>query len=402
MMLFLLLIRPSIDVFRNFGLKFGPVATLNLNAIFAILIIILGSLFILIQRKSFLNNQVSKFFLFYLIFTLVWGVSVSTNRMNFFATFLRELSFFIVFSLSFQLFNKDKQIKNLTIVCIMSSLVPIVVASQQAIKRGFKFPLYIRPAIEGVHPGIQGTFSHPSGLGIYLMLILLISFGFMLTRVKRINIAKWITVTGILYFFLILTYFRTAWVGLLGALVIISIVKYRRLLFPILLVALISLTVAPSIIQRARQLTSWYWRIRLWTRLLLLGGNKLDYIFGRGLGSMSILLHNIWGLGIVTAHGTYLKIFFETGILGVFLFLYIKLLVLRKAFFLIGEDNSQYVRSVAIAVFGMTISLFIAYTSQTIVGPAVMWYYWVYAGALFGMEYKLRGKESFNFSVDRK
>jgi len=396
-LLFLLLIRPSVGVFRNFGLEFGPVAVLNLNAILAIFVITLGLVFLLIHKHNFLDNKVSRLFLLYLAFTLLWGIFVSKNRINFSAVFLRQLSFLVVFCLSFRLFNRNEQVKKLTTVCIMSSVVPLAVAFQQTIKRGLKFPLYLS-SVEGVHPGIQGTLSHPGALGIYLMLLLLISSGFLFTEIKKTNVLKWIAVVGVLYFFLILTYFRIAWAGFFGALVIISLLKYRKLSVPILVLVLISLVVAPSILQRLPQFSSWYWRIRLWNGLLLSGGNVTDYAFGRGLGSISVLLSGVWGMGVVTSHNTYIKVFFETGILGTYLFLSIKLLVLKTAYNLLGKDKPRCVRAVSIAVFGMSIALFIGYITQSITDPAVMWYYWAYAGALYGMGYQLRKEKAVSFS----
>jgi len=391
--LFLLLIRPSVDVFRNFGFEFGPVATLNVNAILAILVIIPGVFFLLIHKHNFLDNKVSRFFLLYLAFTLLWGILVSNNRINSSAVFLRELSFFVVFCLSFRLFNRNQQIKKLTAVFILSSVVPLSVAFLQAIKRGLEFPVHL-PSIEGAHPGIQGTFSHPAGLAIYLMLLLLVSSGLLLTETKKASVLKWTAVSAILYFFLILTYYRTAWAGFFGALVIISLLKYRKLSVPILVLVLISLVVAPSILQRSSEFSSWYWRVRVWNRLLLSGGNTLDYLFGRGLGSISVLLSDVWGMGVVTAHNTYMRVFFETGILGICLFLSVKLLLLRRAYDLLGKDRPGCVRAVSIAVFGMSIALFIGYATQSITGPAVMWYYWAYAGALYGLEHQFKKEKA--------
>ena len=393
--LLLLLIRPSADVFRNFGFEFGPVATLNVNAMLAIVVIISGVFFLLVHKHRFLDNKVSRFFLAYLAFTLLWGIVVSKNRMNFSAVFLRELSFFTVFYLSFQLFNRKERVKNLTTVCVISSVVPLTVAFQQAIKRGFEFPLYLS-SVKGVHPGIQGTFSHPAGLGIYLMLLLLISSGFLLTESKKVSVLKWTALSAILYFFLVLSYYRTAWAGLLVAFVALAIIsfrRYRRLLVLVLLLVVISSAVAPSILQRSSEFSSWYWRVRVWNRLLLSGGNTVDYLFGQGLGSISVVLSDAWRMSVVTAHNTYIRALFETGILGTCLFLSVKLLLLKRAYNLLGKDRPECVRAVSIAVFGMSIALFVGYVSQSITGPAVMWYYWAYAGALYGLEHQFSMKK---------
>jgi len=388
-LLLLLLIRPSVDVFRNIGLQFGPVATLNLNAMLAISVIILGVFFVSVHKHTFLENKVSKLFLVYLAFTLVWGMVMARNRMNVSAVFLRELSLFVVFFLSFQLFSRNQHIKKLTTICILSSAIPLGVAFLEAIRRGLRFPLHL-PSIEGVHPGIRGLFSHPSGLGVYMMLLLMICLGFVLTENRKVGVLKWTAVAGVLYFFLILSYFRTAWAGFLGAVLVISLLKYRKLLVIALLLIAISLVVAPSILERLPELSSWHWRLGVWNRLLLYEGNVMDYVFGRGLGSVSVLMRDVWRMDQVTGHSIYVKVFFETGILGTFLFLSMKLLLLKTALNLIGKDQPRCVRAVSLAVFGMSIALLIAYTTQSIRGPAVLWYYWTFAGALCGMEYQLR------------
>lgn len=388
-LLLLLLIRPSVDVFRNIGLQFGPVATLNLNAVLAIVVIILGVFFASVRKHTFLENKISKLFLVYLAFTLVWGMVMARNRMNVSAVFLRELSLFVVFFLSFQLFSRSREVKKLTTICILSSAIPLGVAFLEAVKRGFRFPLHL-PSIGGVHPGIRGLFSHPAGLGVYMMLLLMICLGFVLTENRKVGVLKWTAVAGVLYFFLILSYYRTAWAGFLGAVLAVSLLKYRKLLVIILLLTAISLVIAPSILERLPELSSWHWRLGVWNRLLLSKGSAIDYMFGRGLGSVSVLMRDVWRMDNVTGHSIYVKVFFETGILGTCLFLSMKLLLLKTALNLIGKDQPRCVRAVSLAVFGMSIALLIAYATQSIRGPAVLWYYWTFAGALCGMEYQLR------------
>lgn len=124
----------------------------------------------------------------------------------------------------------------------------------------------------------------------------------------------------------------------------------------------------------------------------------MDYIFGRGLGSVSVLMRDVWGMDRVTSHSMYVKMFFETGILGTCLFLSMKLLLLKTAVNLLGKDQPRCARAVSLAVFGMSIALLIGYIAQSIRGPAVLWYYWAYAGALCGMEYRLNKQKPVDLS----
>jgi len=222
------------------------------------------------------------------------------------------------------------------------------------------------------------------------MLALIIAVGFLFTRSKRSKVVEWTIISLVLYFLLVLTYFKTAWVGFLAALTGISVVKYRRMLLPILSVILVSLLALPTILQRLAQTRSWYWRTRLWNRIIMTMKEDLaGFAFGKGFGSLSVLLNDIWEMPVVTIHNTYIEVLFGTGLVGLILFLTVKLLILKKAYKLLQRDVSNDIRALAIIVFGMSIALFVAYMAQSITGPATMWYYWIYAGALCGVEHRL-------------
>jgi len=127
-LLVILLVRPSLDLFQSLGVKFGPAATLNINAALAIFIIIFGISLFLAHKHNFLNNAVSKLFVSFLAITFIWGVCVSKNQMDFLAAFLRELSCLVIFCLGAYLFNQDNQIRKLAAVCIMSGIIPLCTA----------------------------------------------------------------------------------------------------------------------------------------------------------------------------------------------------------------------------------------------------------------------------------
>jgi len=386
----ILLIRPSLDIFKNLGIKFGPAATLNINAVLAIFIIIFGISLFLAHRHNFLNNAVSKLFASFLAITFIWGILVSKNQMDFLAAFLRELSCLVIFCLGAYLFNQDNQIRRLTAACLISGIVPLCAGLYGLIERGFELPLTLASTarISSV-TGSDAIRSAP-GLAIWLMLASIIAVGFLFTRSKRSKTIEWTFISIVLYCLLILTYFRTAWAGFLAALICISVVKYRKMLIPIISAIAVSLLALPTILQRLPQTRSWYWRTRLWNRVIMtMKEDIVGLALGKGFGSASVLLYDIWEMPQRTIHNTYLEIFFATGLVGLTLFLVVKVLLLVKAYKLLQRDVSNDIRALAIIVFGMSIALFVAYMAQSITGPSVMWYYWIYAGALCGVEHRL-------------
>jgi len=390
-LLLLLLIRPTMDIFSSYGIRFGPVAILNVNAVLAFFVIVVGFLFFLIYRYNFLSNTVSKIFLSFLVITFFWGVFVSQNLMNFFAVFSRELSCFIVFCLATYLFREIKHIRKLAVVSIISGAVPLCVAYYQVVRQGFRLPLSLFPAESVRVAAVGGAIRSAPELAVWLMLALMISVGFLLTRNKGSSILKWGILSIFLYVSLIFTYFRTAWAGILFAILVISIMRYRKLLIAFVSAVFISLFVMPSILQRLPAFSSWYWRTRLWERIILsVREDILGFLMGRGFGSISVLLRDMWEMDVTTAHNTYIETFFQTGLIGITLYLLMRLIILKKAYSLLRLPLSRDVKALLTGVFGMTIALFVAYIAQTITGPAVMWYYWAFAGALFGIERSLK------------
>ena len=188
---------------------------------------------------------------------------------------------------------------------------------------------------------LQGTFSHPGSLGLYLVPFIVVAIAGL---GSASGIRRWsrLALVGVLGLFLLLTYSRTALIVLVTALALLLLLQAsqlgaralgRILLLGVLLFAIAWFLAGDMIRQRFSNITidreviaaalegksenSLTWRVFNWGTLIKMGAKKP--IIGHGLGMTMVLnpiVNEVYGGKPFNAHNDFVRFFFESGAIG--------------------------------------------------------------------------------------
>jgi len=285
------------------------------------------------------------------------------------------------------------QLELLVGAVLVTSLYPI----GDAIKQYAAGDLLVRPGQSNEFAAVRGPFNHPNVLAFYLLVIIAIAL-VMFLEARMLNLR--VALGGFLFLAtacLLLTYTRSAWIGLAAVMLLLGLIQYRKLLIVgLVLLALAALAfpgAANKVEQRfgdlstssqAHAQSSWAWRTGQWRRMIHWGWKKP--ILGQGLGSYERLTVKEFGfedptyqvvdtadpgghpLGI-SAHNDYLKMFVETGLVGLALWL-ATLIGLT-----VSAARSRRVveaRAPATAMLSVMIALLVVSSADTVQGYTVI------------------------------
>lgn len=310
-----LLIRPLLDInfIRNINV--------NLGSLFTVFLIIICGLDLLkkenlskIKNIYFLKtaNKLYFFYLLFVLFSFVFSNNILVSTLD----YLRLLSIMVAFNCAGVYFTDDQQKNLLLKVIIASSILPFFFGVYQLItKQGGQYtPGFNR---------IFGTFIHPNVFAQFLILIFFILLYTIL--VKKLNkLQKSIAVAYlfITVLFLYSTFSRGPWIAFITALGFFFSIKnkFSVKIFFLILSLLMLMLILPHVKIRFEELqstsyygiSSWEWRLRLW-RMSIKGLFNHPFL-GNGLGMYESHMS-------VMAHNDYLRIIYETGFLGLLLYL---------------------------------------------------------------------------------
>ena len=272
---------------------------------------------------------------------------------------------------------------------ILSGVHPVLLGLQQLLTGKY--------VTKGGFNSVQGPFDFPNEFGFYLVIILLMSLvgAFELRR-------KWARIGSALLAVATLvvlqhTYTRSAWIGAALALLVLALFHYRRLVLVAVLVLAVTIVAAPSAVDAvqarfgdlasqnaANSKNSLKWRRGEWARMTHFGDEKP--LTGQGFGSYQRLTVKEFGLqdgsfstietepgrGVTNvgfaAHNDYVKLYVETGVPGVILWISVLIgLVLTAA----AATRVPELRPWAVAVAGLGVAFALMSASDNIQGYAV-------------------------------
>ena len=236
------------------------------------------------------------------------------------ASLLLLINYAVVYS-----FQNAGGVKRVIYLILFSSIIPELLGLYQWIGRhGLK--------IEGVNR-VFGSFVHPNVFAEYLIVIffLLVFLAFSPESTRRLK--KWtrlyLFITAVSIFN---TFTRNVWIALLiSSAVLISFGKpLSKKLKNLFIGALFLILLIPVIYSRIMDLanpvsgmSSWEWRMILWRKTF---DSVLERpFFGHGLGMFQ-------QENAVMAHNDYLRLSFEVGFIGLFLYLLVLAMVLIFSF----------------------------------------------------------------------
>ena len=244
---------------------------------------------------------------------------------------------------------------------------------------------------------VQGPFDFPNEFGFYLVIVLLLSIVALFeVRRPRLRIGAGLLALGTLVV-LQHTYTRSAWIGFALAFLVLAIVQYRRLIVVALIALGLAVVAAPgavgSVQQRfgdlgsqnaANSKNSLKWRRGEWARMTHYGDEKP--LTGEGFGGYQRLTVKEFGYQDLTfstirrngagaissigfaAHNDYVKLYVETGVPGVILWVAVLIGVVLTA---AHAARVPGLRPWAVAVAALAAAFALMSASDNIQGYAV-------------------------------
>ena len=380
----ILLLRPSFELLKVFGVSLGGRANLNINSLSALAIIVFGVVFLLFNKKKLVVADVPIYFGLMMVMAVPTLLLKKVSFVFFSAEILRQMSFLMLFYLGYHLFGNKKSLTTINRIYLFSFIPFVFFAVKPMLLHGINFYLLMYNTPNEVFEGFRVW--HPSGIGLYAMLLIFLPISLYIskgtkegTKGRVLNLF----LIGLILFFLVTSYFRTAWMGFLAGMVGLIFVRQRKGVFVILIGLIIGGALMPFILERINDVSSIFWRLRLWKEIVFSERSVIAEIFGCGYGSIVYYTQNVLRVSVVTVHNTYIKVLYENGIVGLFLFMLIQLSIIKTSFCLIVSNKGKIPFFLPVMVFCMGIALMFGYLTQSIVQPLVVWYFWLYAGILF-------------------
>jgi putative inorganic carbon (hco3(-)) transporter len=379
--LFLLLVRSSLDFSTEYSLvSLAPAAKLNIAAVLNLLLIVSGTIYLAVKGTSVWRLPGARFLGIFLLLPLL-----TFNRIPSLPTavadWLRNLSCLVLYAVVATVFVGRRKVETAVGVILLSAVVPVFV--------GF----YEKATAEVLYNGIyriHATFFHPNAYGLYLILISILTYLLLHLRQTLLRRAGLLLLLLCCSLSLLWTLSRGAWIAALVAIGLITVVTRWRSAFAALgtVVALVALL--PQIPQRFEDVASpvmqgsFQWRVWLWTKMVSFIGSHP--VLGYGLGSFYFYSEG-WA-----AHNDYLRLAFETGILGLALYL---LSVFSVGFFAlrqIRKDADPLTKVLSIGFVAILSGFLVASGGENVMMmPVLQWYLWALAGLVVSLG--TRGEE---------
>lgn len=192
---------------------------------------------------------------------------------------------------------------------------------------------------EDIATRVVSTFGNPNVLGEYLLLLIPVSAGYILSRPSAFNKTISIGITALLAVCMVFTYSRGNWIGLIVAMILFCMFYDGRIAWLGVLAAFFVPVLMPqTVINRFMSIgdttdTSTSYRVYIWMGSIAM--LKDYWMSGIGLGSdafnMIYPFYSYSGIVAPHSHNLYLHILVENGIMGMVVFLVIVFTYYRMA-----------------------------------------------------------------------
>jgi len=378
--LFFLFARPLADIFSD--VRFA--GSMNVASILTFMLIVLYPLELLkrkklrLENRKFVINVNIIFFILLLIssFSFIHSKNIPISLMD----FARFFSILAVFNYAALYASTKERPLFLITVILFSALLPLCFGLYQYLSGtgGLATPGFNR---------IYGTFTHPNVFAQYLVLIFFLII-FLLTTCTMRKSYRFVLFCYVLItlFALYNTFTRGAWIALLvGVLLYISMKTkvHKKVIFvPLVLIVLLLLSpylqkrwVDIAQHQQYDQQNSLEWRLHLWEETV---GYLKEYPFtGNGLGMYE------YKIGVM-AHNDYLRISYETGFLGLGLYMILLCYILFSALRNLSKAKFLFeINSYKTAVCLMVSLLLMSLVDNLARSTVIMIYYFAGISFLF-------------------
>lgn len=264
-------------------------------------------------------------------------------------------------------------VRRVLIATFASALVPLLVGLQQLVSGSGR--------LIGDFSRLTGTFLHPNPFAIYLAMLVVMAVG-LLPHVRgqvRIALAVGATVaTGLL----LLTYTRGSWMALVVGLLVVGAIQSRALLVGVIVGCLAVVLMVPTVSDRFADLetTSRYsgapanslvWRVDYWREVVdLADESPVTGIGLTGIAQSTAAAKN--------AHNDLIRVYVETGLLGLLSYLALAWSLLRTARHALratAARPSTWRRGAAVGFAGVLAVLGVVSVSSNVITQVVLLWY---------------------------
>ncbi len=389
--LFFLITRPAVDILSSrYSLHLTENISINLASALGILIIILTFIFT-IKNKIFFFKIPLFWSMFFFWSMVTVSLFYSLNPFVSFYEAIRILSVFSIFILAYVLSQKRKNRKMIIQGIPLAALVPMSLAFFQLLTQSGL------GGTTGIESRLYGTFVHPNSFASFLVLITALSFYLVLEKKERKKSYFLYLVLLLLSGFLLLeTFSRGAWLAVLIFLFFYGVVRSPKVIIGGIILLMILFFSVPSFHDRIEDVynppadSSIVWRFQKWQRVLAV--IKKHPWLGTGAGTEVAVHEKEYGFyaGNPYTHNDFLKIWLETGLMGLVLYLglIINVLIrLIKKYYQTSKHKTDHL-FVLIILLSFMAELVFSMSSNIWRGTATMWVLWTLVAAALALNKK--------------
>ncbi|MBP9760732.1 MAG: O-antigen ligase family protein [Candidatus Magasanikbacteria bacterium] len=402
-----LIARPILDIWRDVHVVQLQNIDINMNAALTGLFLV-WAVYMLLQHaqslKEIPGSILGSLVALCMAVSFFWSVSPVSTLIE----TMKFVSVFVCFLLGFVSIQKKKfTFQELAIATLAAAVIPLLLGL---------FQVFFQAGITtfDIRGRIFGTFAHPNIFAFFILSLIMIYFHYASVK-KEALFVEHPTLTyvgyGVLFFLLLQTYTRAAWVGCVVFLLIMGALQFRRLLgfvlvggmagyvllFPINAFieyitdySLESIQVVSRITSRNEDADSLLWRQELFQETIpLITARPL---LGYGYGTFPLVWENSRNAthlfdDSAEAHNDYLRLGLEIGLVGLGLYILFLLFLFSRVMHIIWhkqkEKNDVLFLAAWIGVF-----LVISISDNMLHHTPIMWLTWSWWGALFASKYE--------------
>lgn len=377
-LLFLLLVRSSLDIFAEKKILFAGFFETNIGGLLMLTMLIAGLFYILINRNKITLPSLSSLYLIFLMLGII-SIFISPVKIESFKEWIIIVSLFALYVLVVNIFKTKTDMSVLITTIFLSAPFPLALGFYQFFTNSgnLQTPGFNR---------IFGTFAHPNGYAFYLTILSVMSFVLTLqpgSSLRRLSLGGLCILASLSVF---LTFTRAAWMGLIVAFLIVGGIKHRQLLIIVPLILIILLSLVPTTSARltdTSESSSWGWRIKFWKQTYSAFANQL--IVGNGVGSFPHLVYKKEGKALYP-HNDYLKFVVEMGVPGLLVYLSIIFGLMKNSFCAYLRSSNSYNKSLYLGFISFVAAYLVMGISDNIFRyTGIQWYFWSFAAVVAGL-----------------
>lgn len=367
--------------------NFSLVGPFTVNALLYCPILAGGLMYCVLNRHWLKHNAASRVYLIFVLYAMPLAV-LTPERSQGVAAWVREGSMCMLYYLFVNLMTKRNE--QWKYIYMVGGLAVLGVCTSLAQLAGLISPMFVRMA-EGRY---AGTFGHPNFFAYFLLIPISFASSFlMLTRSRGVRavclVMLMLCLTG-----LVLTFTRGAWIAAMVMFLILGLFGRKWFLLLAAAATLAIYTAIPSVQERL------YWLLQQHNinaasagRLAIWSAN-LSLVLERpltGLGLQSFIAYSPFH---ADAHNSYLKLLFETGAIGLFLYCLFFGMNLWYGYRVWRHARDDYERSFALAF----VSFFCAYLvggfwENLFLGQGTQWFSYSAAGVMAALAQQVKNRQ---------